>query len=95
MYVPNAVTFYFCITWLPTYLVKERGLSVGDMGMFMTILSVGMFIGYQIFGWLAGGIGKPWPAPAKSGRPKRNRRPAMRPSTPWPVVACSISGTGS
>jgi MFS family permease len=45
-------------TWLPTYLVKERGLSVSDMGMFMTVLSVGMFIGYQLFGWLADTIGK-------------------------------------
>ena len=45
-------------TWLPTYLVKERGLSVEDMGLFMTILSVGMFIGYNLFGWLADAIGK-------------------------------------
>jgi MFS family permease len=45
-------------TWLPTYLVRERGLSVSDMGMFMTVLSVGMFIGYQLFGWLADTIGK-------------------------------------
>ncbi|NVO16059.1 MAG: MFS transporter [Rhodoplanes sp.] len=45
-------------TWLPTYLVKERGLSVADMGMFMTILSVGMFIGYNAFGWIADFIGK-------------------------------------
>jgi MFS family permease len=45
-------------TWLPTYLVKERGLSISDMGMFMTVLSVGMFIGYQLFGWLADVIGK-------------------------------------
>jgi MFS family permease len=45
-------------TWLPTYLVKERGLSVSDMGMLMTVLSVGMFVGYQLFGWLADAIGK-------------------------------------
>jgi MFS family permease len=45
-------------TWLPTYLVKERGLSVADMGLFMTILSVGMFFGYNLFGWLADAIGK-------------------------------------
>lgn len=45
-------------TWLPTYLVKERGLSVADMGLFMTILSVGMFFGYNLFGWLADVIGK-------------------------------------
>jgi MFS family permease len=45
-------------TWLPTYLVKERGLSVSEMGMFMTVLSVGMFVGYQLFGWLADAIAK-------------------------------------
>jgi MFS family permease len=45
-------------TWLPAYLVKGRGLSVSDIGMFMTVLSVGMFIGYQLFGWLADTIGK-------------------------------------
>jgi MFS family permease len=45
-------------TWLPTYLVKERGLSVADMGMFMTVLSVGMFVGYNLFGWLADVMGK-------------------------------------
>lgn len=27
MYVPNAVVFYFCITWLPTYLREKHGLS--------------------------------------------------------------------
>ncbi len=50
--------FWGTHTWLPTYLVKERGLSVADMGIFMTVLSVGMFIGYQLFGWLADVIGK-------------------------------------
>ena len=50
--------FWGTSTWLPTYLVKERGLSVTDMGMFMTILSVGMFFGYNLFGWLADVIGK-------------------------------------
>ncbi|MBI5110673.1 MAG: MFS transporter [Rhodovulum sp.] len=54
-----ALTAYWgTTTWLPTYLVKERGLSVADMGMFMTILSVGMFFGYNVFGWIADFIGK-------------------------------------
>lgn len=54
-----ALTAYWgTTTWLPTYLVKERGLSVADMGMFMTILSVGMFFGYNVFGWVADFIGK-------------------------------------
>jgi MFS family permease len=37
--------FWGTHTWLPTYLVKERGLSVADMGIFMIVLSVDMFVG--------------------------------------------------
>ncbi|HWV04560.1 MFS transporter [Ralstonia sp.] len=45
-------------TWLPTYLVKERGLDVATMARFMVLLNVGMFVGYQVFGLLADRIGK-------------------------------------
>ncbi len=45
-------------TWIPTYLVKERGLSTEDMTLFVVMLNIGMFIGYQIFGYLADKIGR-------------------------------------
>ena len=32
MYVPNAVTFYFCITWLPTYLKERHGFDAASLG---------------------------------------------------------------
>jgi len=45
-------------TWLPTFLVKERGLSAGSMSKFVLFMNVGMFIGYQVFGYLADVIGR-------------------------------------
>lgn len=45
-------------TWLPTFLVKERGLDVGTMARFMALLNVGMFVGYNAFGLIADRIGK-------------------------------------
>jgi MFS family permease len=45
-------------TWLPTYLVQERGLSLSSMATFMAILNIGNFIGLNFFGYLADIIGK-------------------------------------
>lgn len=33
MYMPNCTTFYFCITWLPTYLMKQHGFEKAALGM--------------------------------------------------------------
>ncbi|WNC13381.1 MFS transporter [Brevibacillus brevis] len=53
------LTAYWGInTWLPTYLTKERGLSVDKMGIFLIVINIGMFIGYQIFGYVADKIGR-------------------------------------
>ncbi|CAG2144312.1 MFS transporter [Cupriavidus numazuensis] len=45
-------------TWLPTFLVRERGLDVAAMASFVAVLNVGMFVGYNAFGLLADRIGK-------------------------------------
>ena len=45
-------------TWLPTFLVKERGLDIGTMARFLALLNIGMFVGYNVFGLLADRIGK-------------------------------------
>ncbi|MUZ76106.1 MFS transporter [Agrobacterium vitis] len=45
-------------TWLPTYLVQERGLDASHMTNFIIMLNVGMFVGYQIFGFLADKLGR-------------------------------------
>ena len=33
MYMPNCATFYFCITWLPTYLEKQHGFRNSELGV--------------------------------------------------------------
>ncbi|KFU81869.1 Sugar phosphate permease [Amycolatopsis lurida] len=54
-----ALTGYWgATTWLPTYLTAERGLPAGDVALFVTILNVGMFLGYNGFGFLADRIGR-------------------------------------
>ena len=34
MYVPNCMIFYFCITWLPTYLKERHGFDAASLGLF-------------------------------------------------------------
>ncbi len=52
------IAYWGANTWLPTYLVKERGLDSAHMATFIIVLNVGMFAGYQLFGWLADRIGQ-------------------------------------
>ncbi len=52
-YMPNCATFYFCITWLPTYLMKQHGFENASLGMVASLplfLSTGtQFLG----GWFS------------------------------------------
>ena len=34
MYIPNCMIFYFCITWLPTYLRERHGFDATSLGLF-------------------------------------------------------------
>ena len=34
MYIPNCMIFYFCITWLPTYLKQRHGFDAAGIGLF-------------------------------------------------------------
>jgi MFS family permease len=51
MYFPNSFVFYFCITWLPTYL-KEKHHLEGSTAVFYA----GLPLFLAIFGDLCGGI---------------------------------------
>ena len=50
--------FWGAATWIPTFLIKERGLSLVMMANFSIVMYVGMFIGYQVFGFLGDKIGR-------------------------------------
>jgi MFS family permease len=45
-------------TWIPTFLAKERGLSLIMMANFSVFLYIGMFFGYQFFGYLGDRLGR-------------------------------------
>jgi MFS transporter, ACS family, glucarate transporter len=51
MYVGNTYAFWFCITWLPTYLEERHGVKAGALG-----LLAGMPLTLSIFGDLFGGM---------------------------------------
>jgi predicted MFS family arabinose efflux permease len=52
------IAYWGVMSWLPAFLVQNRGLSVPVMAMFMVLLNVGMFIGYNVLGYAADHIGK-------------------------------------
>jgi MFS family permease len=61
MYVPNCVTFYFCITWLPTYLKERHGFDAAALGLVSglpLLLSVGsQFLGGFFSDWITARFG--------------------------------------
>lgn len=44
--------------WIPTFLVKERGLSLTYMGMWSIVIFAGAFVGYQLYAYMADKIGR-------------------------------------
>ena len=48
-YMPNCATFYFCITWLPSYLREHRGFESTQLGL-LAALPLALAIGTQFFG---------------------------------------------
>jgi MFS family permease len=49
MYMPNCATFYFCITWLPTYLTQQHGFEKAALG-FVASLPLFLSIATQFLG---------------------------------------------
>ena len=50
--------YWGAATWIPTFLVRERGLSMTSMATFLTLLYIGMFIGNQLFGYIGDRLGR-------------------------------------
>lgn len=55
MYLPNSFAFYFCITWLPTYLNERHGLEDTELGLF-----AGFPLILSMAGDLFGGLTTDW-----------------------------------
>jgi MFS family permease len=48
--VLNMSAYWFTYTWLPTYLVEERGLSIAGSGVRILVVVLGELAGYASFG---------------------------------------------
>jgi MFS family permease len=51
LYIPNSMIFYFCITWLPTYLRQRHGLDATGLAVF-----AGLPLIVSVPGDLLGGV---------------------------------------
>lgn len=56
-YIPNSCAFYFCITWLPTYLKEKHGFAALSLGFF-----AGLPLIVSVVGDLFGGVATDWGA---------------------------------
>jgi ACS family glucarate transporter-like MFS transporter len=54
-YIPNSCAFYFCITWLPTYLKEKHGFAALSLGFF-----AGLPLIVSVIGDLFGGVTTDW-----------------------------------
>jgi MFS family permease len=50
--------FWAASSWIPTFLVRERGLALTQMASFLLLMYTGMFVGYQVYGYIADRIGR-------------------------------------
>jgi MFS family permease len=51
MYAPNCMIFYFCITWLPTYLTQQHGFDISGMAVFSALPLLVSMPGDLLGGW--------------------------------------------
>jgi len=56
--VVNLAGYWGAAFWIPTFLTKERGLSLTTMAGFSFVMYLGMFLGFQFFGTLSDRIGR-------------------------------------
>jgi MFS family permease len=71
--------YYTLATWLPTYLKKDRDLSVVGTGGYLAFLISGAFLGYLTGGLLTDRIGR---LGSRSGSRRRRSSAASGPSSP-------------
>jgi MFS family permease len=66
MYFANSYAFYFCITWLPTYLQVKHGVTAASLG-----LLAGLPLLLSVLGDLLGGVTTDWAVAAFGPRAGR------------------------
>ncbi len=54
----NLAGYWGVAYWVPTYLVRDRGLSLASMANFSLFMYAAMFVGFQVFGFMADKIGR-------------------------------------
>ncbi len=54
----NLAGYWGIAFWIPTFLVRERGLSLASMANFSLFMYAGMFAGFQLFGFMADKMGR-------------------------------------
>ncbi len=58
MYIPNCMIFYFCITWLPTYLLERHGFNISGMALFAGLPLLVSIPGDLLGGWLTDSLSR-------------------------------------
>jgi len=56
--VLNMSAYWFTYTWLPTYLVEERGLTIAGSGAKILVVVLGELAGYASFGFASDRFGR-------------------------------------
>jgi len=51
-------TYWTCYTWLPIFLVREMGQSVGRSITWVLTAQTGQFLGMMTFGWISDRVGR-------------------------------------
>jgi cyanate permease len=74
--------WYFWLTWLPTYLLRERGFDLKAAGWMSSLPLVCTAVGMYAGGWLSDSLSRRW------GRHKGRRAPAI---TGLPVAVIAIA----
>jgi MFS family permease len=93
MYFANSYSFYFCITWLPTYLEVKHGVSAASLG-----LLAGLPLLLSVLGDLFGGVTTDWAVAAfgpRIGRCALGGAAYVLAALAMFVAAVSPSGAGA
>ena len=82
-HITNTYGFYFLLTWLPLFLVQQRGFSIEQMTLFATLSFVAQGAAAMVFGWMS----DRW---TRAGRSEAAIRRAMLVTCHFLLAGCII-----